>query len=312
MSTAYPGPHGGQNNRDNTPTEGQAFPADQQGQAYPAYGNPMYQNGLPQAPVKERNTIGIIALVCAILGVIFSCIPGFLILGWILLPISFILGLVGLFPKDKKKGTAIAAVITSIVGAVVAAVAFMFVIDSAFNDAFNEETTVSNNGGANAVGDGDSAEGNSEDSADGAADGATRENPLPIGATVSTDEWDVTVNSVDLNATDAVMSENPVNDAPADGQTYVMANVTAKYKGDDPQGSMPTIGFAFVTPEGNTINSYDSIVIAPDYFDQSTTLYKDAEETGNFAFLVDEATAADSVLAVSPDMFAQNRFVAVK
>lgn len=312
MSTAYPGPHGGQNNRDNTPTEGQAFPADQQRQAYPAYGNPMYQNRVPQAPVKERNTIGIIALVCAILGVIFSCIPGFLIIGWILLPISFILGLVGLFPKDKKKGTAIAAVITSIVGTVVAAVAFMFVIDSAFNEAFNEETTVSNNGGANTVGDGDSAEGNSEDSADGAADGATRENPLPIGATVSTDEWDVTVNSVGLNATDAVMAENPVNDAPADGQTYVMANVTAKYKGDDPQGSMPLIGFAFVTPEGNTIDSYDSMVIAPDYFDQSTTLYKDAEETGNFAFLVDEATAADSVLAVSPDMFAQNRFVAVK
>ena len=312
MSTAYPGPHGGQNNRDNTPTEGQAFPADQQGQAYPGNGNTMYQNGVPQEPVKERNTIGIIALVCAILGVIFSCIPGFLIIGWILLPISFILGLVGLFPKGKKKGTAIAAVITSIVGAIVAAVAFMFVIDSAFNEAFNEETTVSNNGGANAVGDGDSAEGNSEDSADGAADGATRENPLPIGATVSTDEWDVTVNSVDLNATDAVTAANPVNDAPADGQTYVMANVTAKYKGDDPQGSMPMIGFAFVTPEGNTIDSYDSMVIAPDYFDQSTTLYKDAEETGNFAFLVDEATAADSVLAVSPDMFAQNRFVAVK
>lgn len=312
MSTAYPGPAGGHNNHGTAPADGQTLPENQQHQAYAPNGDPMYENGAPQASANERNTIGIIGLVCAILGVIFSCIPGFLIIGWILLPIAFILGLVGLFPKGKKKGTAIAAVITSIVGAIVAAVAFAFVVDSAFNESFNKETTVRNNSDSKAVDNGESTDGDSDNSADGAADGATRENPLPIGATISSDEWDVTVNRVDLNATDAVTAENPVNDAPADGQTYVMANVTAKYKGDDPQGSMPLIGLAFVTPEGNTINSYDSMAIAPDYFDQSTTLYKDAEETGNFAFLVDEATAADSVLAVEPDMFSEKRFVAVK
>lgn len=312
MSTAYPGPAGGHNNHGTAPTDGQTLPANQQHQAFVPNGAPMHENGAPQAPANERNTIGIIGLVCAILGVIFSCIPGFLIIGWILLPIAFILGLVGLFPKGKKKGTAIAAVITSIVGAIVAAVAFIFVVDSAFNESFNKETTVSNNSDSNAVDNGESADGDSDNSADGAADGATRENPLPIGATISSDEWDVTVNSVDLNATETVMAENPYNDTPASGQTYVMANVTAKYKGDDPQGSMPLIGLAFVTPEGNTIHSYDVNAVIPGYFNQSTTLYKDGEETGNFAFLVDEAAAAESVLAVEPDMFSQKRFVAVQ
>lgn len=308
MSTAYPGPNGDQSNGANSQIGGQALPADSQGQVYAPYGDPMHQNGIPQAPVKERNTIGIIALVCAILGVIFSCIPGFLIIGWVLLPIAFILGLVGLFPKGKKKGTAIAAVITSIVGAIVAAVAFAFVVESAFNESFNKETTVSNNGASNAVDNGESADGNSGNT----VDGATRENPLPIGATISSDEWDVTVNSVDLNATDAILAENPFNDAPGEGQTYVMASITAKYKGDDPQGSIPFANIAFVTPQGNEINAYDSIAVEPDGFDSVATLYKDASTTGNVSFLVDEASAAEGVLAVEPDMFSQKRFVAVK
>lgn len=310
MSTAYPGPEGGQNSNGTTAAEGQAFPANQQHQAYPPHGAPVYQNYAPQTPVKERNTIGIIGLVCAVLGVIFSCIPGFLIIGWILLPIAFILGLVGLFPKGKKKGTAIAAVITSIVGAIVAALAFVFVVGNAFDEAFNEETTVSTNGDAsNAVSNG-SAEGDRKKSDDSA--GTTRENPLPLGTTISSDEWDVTVNSVDLNATDAILAENPFNDAPGEGQTYVMANITAKYKGDDPQGASPFTNIAFVTPQGNEINAYDSMAVEPDAFDNLTTLYKNASTTGNISFLVDEASAGQGVLAVEPDMFSQKRFVALQ
>ena len=54
------------------------------------------------APVKKgRNTVGIVALVMAIIGFIFACVPGALIVGWILLPISFIVGLVGLFRKGE-------------------------------------------------------------------------------------------------------------------------------------------------------------------------------------------------------------------
>ena len=310
MSTAYPGPAGGHNNHGTAPADGQTLPENQQHQAYAPNGAPMYENGAPQASANERNTIGIIGLVCAILGVIFSCIPGFLIIGWILLPAAFILGLVGLFPKGKKKGSAIAAVIVSIVGTIVAALVFVFVVGNAFDEAFNEETTVTNNGDAsNAVSNG-SAEGDNQEPLD--AGGVTRENPLPLGTTISSDEWDVTVNSIDLNATDALMAENPFNEAPAAGQVYVMANVTAKYKGDDPQGSTPFVSIAFVTPQGNEVNAYDTIAVAPEEFDNLSTLYKDASTTGNIPFLVDEASASEGVLAVEPDVFSQKRFVSVK
>ena len=196
--------------------------------------------------VKERNIIGIIGLVCAVLGLILSCIKGILLLGWILLPIGFILGVVGLFPKNKAKGPAIRAVITSIVGFIVAAVVFTLVIDEAFNDAFNKETTVtSDENSQDAVPAGAAAEG--QNSASDAGDGSTRENPLPIGATLSSDEWKVTVNSVDLNATEAALAANPYNDQPEAGKTYIMVNITATYTGEDPQGATPFVDVEYLS-----------------------------------------------------------------
>ncbi|MCT2338020.1 DUF4352 domain-containing protein [Corynebacterium sp. p3-SID1056] len=308
MSTAYPGPQGGQNYDGTASSENPTSPANQQVHMGTPYGAPMHQGVTDQSPNKERNIIGIIGLVCAILGVIFSCIPGALIIGWILLPIAFILGIVGLFPKGKKKGTAIASVIISIVGAIVAAVAFVFVVDNAFNEALNKEPTVSNNGDVS----NESSEGANLKSGSGkSSDGESRDNPLPIGTTISSDEWDVTVNSVNLAATDAVLAENEFNEAPAEGQTYIMANVTATYKGDDPQGSSPFFSIAYVTPQGNEIDGFDNIAVVPDEFDNLSPLYEDASTTGNFSFLVDEATAGEGLLAVAPDMFSQKRFVSV-
>ena len=323
MSTPYRGP--GPNSQE--PPQAQPTqptqPTDANQNPYPAeapyrpeetllsgqYGEPAQQGLVAGPAVKERNTIGIIGLVCAVLGLILSCIKGILLLGWILLPIGFVLGLVGLFPKGKEKGTALGAVVTSIIGFIVAAVVFTVVIDDAFNDAFNKETTVTNDeGNKGAVPPGAPTEG--QDVTAEGGDGSARENPLPIGATLASDEWEVTVNSVDLDATDAVMAENPYNEEPAPGQTYVMVNVTATYTGDNPQGDMPLILIEYVTPEGNTIDGYEPLV--PEPFDMAETLFNGASTTGNVAFLVDEATAAEGVLAVAPDMFSQKRFVAVQ
>src|SRR5690625_6037449 len=42
-----------------------------------------------EAP-KQRNTVGIIALITALVGAIFAMIPGALILAWVLLPAAFV------------------------------------------------------------------------------------------------------------------------------------------------------------------------------------------------------------------------------
>src|SRR5699024_8636442 len=93
----------------------------------------------PQAPqpAKQKNVVGIIALIVAIVGFIFACIPGALIVGWVLLPIAFILSLVSLFLKGKKKGTGIAGLIISVVGTIVGVIVFFALAASAVNDAFD-------------------------------------------------------------------------------------------------------------------------------------------------------------------------------
>ena len=133
-----------------------------------------------------------------------------------------------------------------------------------------------------------------------------------MGSSIESKEWSYTINSVDLNATDAVMAENPFNDAPSDGQQYILINVTATYTGNDPEGATPFGTVAYVTADGNTFASHDSLAVAPDDFDQITTLYEGASTTGNIAIAVPSEGIENGVLAVSPDMFSGKSFVAVQ
>ena len=65
---------------DNTPQQPYAAPP-----AYAPQGTPTEK--------PARNTLGLVAMIIAIVGFIFACIPGALIVGWLLLPIAFILGI---------------------------------------------------------------------------------------------------------------------------------------------------------------------------------------------------------------------------
>lgn len=89
----------------------------------------------PDSTGAKPHVLGIIALAVAVLGFIFACIPGALIVGWILLPIAFVLAIVALFLKGRK-WPAIAALVTSIVGTIVGAVVFFAVVATSFEEAF--------------------------------------------------------------------------------------------------------------------------------------------------------------------------------
>ncbi|HEU4756704.1 MAG TPA: DUF2510 domain-containing protein [Agromyces sp.] len=88
----------------------------------------------PGEPART-NVLGIVALVVAVVGFIFACIPFVQVVGWILLPIALVLSIVALFLKGRK-WPAITALVVSvlglIVGAVVAATVAFFgaVVDS--------------------------------------------------------------------------------------------------------------------------------------------------------------------------------------
>lgn len=256
--------------------------------------------------------MGLIALITAVLGFIFACIPGALIVGWILLPIAFVLGLVSLFLKDKSKWMGITAVILSIVGTIVGFVVFFTVVTNSFDEALGSGNTTVVEPSDDAVAD-DRAIDDGATEEDAAAEAGTRENPYPIGSVIESDDWRVVVNSVTLDATDAVVSANDFNDPPAEGSQYMLVNYSTTYLGDDPNGQIPaSVSVEYVTAENTTVNSFDNSVVAPEDIDTISTLYTDGTATGNIVFEVPTGTAGQGVLAVSPGMLGDKVFVAVQ
>ena len=67
---------------------------------------------------KGKNGLGIAGFILALIGLILSWIPVVNIFGIILCGIGFLLSLIGLFLKNKKKGLAIVGLLFSIAGVV--------------------------------------------------------------------------------------------------------------------------------------------------------------------------------------------------
>ena len=266
----------------------------------------------PAQERKSRNTLGLIALITAIVGAVFAVIPGAMIIGWILLPIAFVLAIISLFMKDQKRGQGIAALIVSIVGTVIGFLVFFVVmassVDEAFNDDVQVEAPVSNDDEA-AEQDESPAEADEQNDAGTTGEEGTRDNPLPLGSTIRSEDWEVTLNSVDLNATEAVLSENPLNDEPEEGNGYITANVTATYVGDDPAGETPAgVRVEYVSASGNSFDTTASMVIVPDSFNRSETLYEGASTTGNLGVEVPLEDIENGQILVSPSMFGDGVF----
>lgn len=220
------------------------------GQGVPPYGYQYSQNppsqplnmygsptGLPpEPPHKGKNTVGVIALVVAILGFILGCVPGALILGWILLPIAFILGVVGLIIANKPRRAAVSAVIISIVGTIVSALVFVAVVGDAFEDAFDSgDVTVSEGARDQSKNEGREA---TAGSSSGGENGS-KDHPASLGSTLSSKDWDVVVNSFNSNATDEVLEANSFNDEPSAGNTYAVVNLRLRTRVVIPE--MPAI-----------------------------------------------------------------------
>lgn len=276
------------------------------------------------APPEEKNAIGTIALVTAIVGFVFACIPGALIVGWILLPIAFVLSIVGLVLKRKKRKGAIAALILSIVGTIVGVIVFVTAVGGAIDDAFGQDVSVATpaataepnpDGDIGAADGADAQESASRTDSDDAGEPAgTRAYPYPLGTEISSDEWTVTIDAVDLDATEAVLAENQFNDHPEEGNVYILVEVTATYIGDDPEGSVPWLSVAYVSAGGNTFDALTSgaFAVAPNAFDGITTLYGGASTSGNKVLQVPAEEVGEGVLAVNVDMFSNTVFVAVQ
>lgn len=287
-----------------TPAPPQAQPPSAAALAGSHYWQPKPRSG-------RKNTLGLIALIVAIVGFVFACIPGALIVGWVLLPTAFVLGIVAVCLKGSK-WQAVTAIVLSIVGTIVGIAVFLIVVNDAFDDAFGSSDSRTNDTSTSVEEANETAgAGESAEDTDAATEPAgTREDPLPLGTEITNDEWKVTVNSVTLNVADAIAAESQFNDPAEPGSEYVLINYTVTYVGDDPEGAMPAwVSIDFVTADGVTVDNLRTLLVVPDAFDSLSILYNGGTATGNKALQV--PSPVDGVLAVDPGMLADTVFVAL-
>jgi hypothetical protein len=106
----------------------------------------------PIAPTKGKNTIGLVALILAIVGFVLGVLPPTAAFAWLLLLPALILAIVGLTRKDAGKGTSITALILSVVGGIiaiiVAVVTALAVVGTAISDANDTPSSASTSAGS--------------------------------------------------------------------------------------------------------------------------------------------------------------------
>lgn len=130
--------------------------------------------------------------------------------------------------------------------------------------------------------------GDEPDQAEERADAGTRDDPLPLGETVASDDWAVTINSVTPHADDLVAAENQFNDPAPEGHSYALVGAEATYQGEESDMVMMGVEIAYVTDSGETINAWDSMAVAPDELDSAAELYNGGSASGNVALAVPE------------------------
>jgi hypothetical protein len=239
----------------------------------------------PPAPPKQSNAIGLIALIVAIIGFIFACIPGALVVGWVLLPIALVLGIVGVCQAGKSKGTSVSAIIVSIIGFVVGVVVFTVVVGNAFSDAFNK----SDLSAPSAV-----PQAGSTSQASPTNERGSRENPFSIGEPVESKEWQITLGATH-EAGAEIAAENQFNDPPKTGMEFWIVPVTATHTGDKTGNLAFGISVKFVGSDNVTYD--DSCGVMPDPLSDVGDLYKGGTGKGNVCVAV--PAGADGLWSVA-------------
>lgn len=254
---------------------------------------PYVSQQIPQAPGKGNNILGLIALIVAVIGFIFACIPGVLIVGWVLLPIAFILGIVGMFQAGKAKQTSIAAITLSIVGGVVGASIFAYIVFDSFRDTFGSTDLKPS---PSITGSEASKIDPSRENSSSSAEPGTRQNPLPIGQTVTNKDWEITLGTP-REAGAEVAAENQFNARPETGREFWIVPVTAIYIGDESSSVMFGVRVEFVGSDNRTYNDYCGVI--PDSLNDIGVLYKNGVAKGNVCVAV--PAGADGLWTVSTD-----------
>lgn len=260
------------------------------------------QQGGPSAPAADnskRNVVAIVSLVVAVVGLVLACIPATVTFAWPVLIVGFIVASVSLFLRGRGLAFGVGGLAVSVVASLAAVVTTIVALatptpapvpavtptptPTATTETPTAEPTPTASTATSAATDGD----------------GTPTNPFALGTLLTTTDWEITVNSVTLNATDQVLAANSLNTAPADGNEYVLINITETYTGSDSAVTADPILIAWVDPStAETHATSETIQVPPDRFD-SSSLTPGVPLTGNVVVEVPSASAADGLIELT-------------
>jgi hypothetical protein len=246
-------------------------------------------------PPKTGNGLGIAALIVGIVALVGSFIPFVNFATGFIAFVGLVLGVIALFLKGRPKKAAIAGTIVSVIAlilSIVLSVAYTAGFVAAVDDAVES-------GGVGvsespAAGD-DAATDDDADADDAATDNqGTRENPYPIGTTLSFTEngnpfYDITVGAPTLNANDVVAAANQFNEAAPAGTQYAILPLTVTYTGSTTGTPWLDIAAEFVTVDGTSHTTSDALVAVPGTLLDLNELYTGGSGTGNIVVNVPTA-----------------------
>ncbi|PJJ70508.1 uncharacterized protein DUF4352 [Diaminobutyricimonas aerilata] len=261
---------------------------------YAAPAQPAGPAGAP--PTGRVNGLGIAALAVGAVGLVVAFVPFIGALGGFLGFVGLVLGIIGLVLKGRKKGLAIAGTIVSGV-ALIASIVMIFVYTASYINAFNDAIE----SGPSVVDEAPPAEG--EEEAEGIEPGGvgSRENPAPIGSTVSIEAitgaaWEVSLGAPTLNATDLVKAASEYNPDPAAGNQYAIVPATITNVGEA-NGSPFELTFEFVDADGRSYTG--GYVSMEGQLADVDELLPGASATGNVVIEIPSAGAEAGTWAVA-------------
>lgn len=133
----------------------------------------------------------------------------------------------------------------------------------------------------------------------------TRSNPYPIGQSVTSDDWQVTLGTP-REATAEAAAENPFNDEPAPGMEFWMVPVSATYTGDETGSLMFGLPVQFVGSDNRAYS--DRCGVIPNDVSDVGDLNASGSAEGNVCIAV--PAGADGLWAVKPGFLGDPVFFA--
>jgi hypothetical protein len=271
---------------------------------------PTPPNSVPPTPAPEapptaqlaakspRNGLGITALVLGLVALAGVAIPVLNNFSAFLAAVGLVIGIVAVIRRAGSRGLSLSGTIVSGI-ALLLSLIFIAIYAAGFNAVVEEVT------GDGVIVEEPSTSGEEPATEPAAAEVGTRDNPAPLGSTISfgalgDTTYELTFGPATLNANEAIAAANQFNDPPAEGFQFALLPVTMTYLGTETGVPWADLTIQFVSAAGTTHTTSDSFAVGPDpsLFDVNE-MYNGATATGNVVIMIPIEGAASGTWTVS-------------